>query len=63
VLAYAFNPSPWEAEADGSLNSRLSCSTEPVPGLQGEIRSPKENKRAGGGGEKGKEKGGGGGGG
>jgi major histocompatibility complex class I len=28
VVAHAFNPSTWEAEAGEFLNSRLACSTE-----------------------------------
>lgn len=32
ILAHAFNPSLWEAEAGGSLNARLAWSTDVVPG-------------------------------
>jgi hypothetical protein len=31
-VAHAFNPSTWEAEAGGFLNSRSAWSTEWVPG-------------------------------
>jgi major histocompatibility complex class I len=31
VVAHAFNPSTWEAEAGGFLNSRPAWSTESVP--------------------------------
>jgi hypothetical protein len=32
VVAHAFNPSTWEAEAGGFLSSRPAWSTERVPG-------------------------------
>jgi hypothetical protein len=32
VVTHAFDPSTWEAEAGGSLNSRPAWSTELVPG-------------------------------
>jgi hypothetical protein len=32
VVAHAFNPSTWEAEAGGFLSSRPAWSTEWVPG-------------------------------
>ena len=32
MVAHAFNPSTWEAEADGSLSLRPAWSTEQVPG-------------------------------
>jgi hypothetical protein len=35
VVAHAFNPSTWEAEAGGFLSSRLAWSTEWVPGQPG----------------------------
>jgi hypothetical protein len=35
VVAHAFNPSTWEAEAGGSLSSRPAWSTEWVPGQPG----------------------------
>ena len=35
VVAHAFNPSTWEAEAGGFLNSRPAWSTEWVPGQPG----------------------------
>jgi hypothetical protein len=35
VVAYAFNPSTWEAEAGGFLSSRSAWSTEWVPGQPG----------------------------
>ena len=35
VVAHAFNPSTWEAEAGGSLSSRTAWSTEWVPGQPG----------------------------
>jgi hypothetical protein len=47
VVAHAFNPSTWEAEADGFLSSRPAWSTEWVPGQPGlhrETLSQKQNK-------------------
>jgi hypothetical protein len=35
VVAHAFNPSTWEAEAGGFLSSRPAWSTELVPGQPG----------------------------
>jgi hypothetical protein len=35
VVAHAFNPSTWEAEADGFLSSRPAWSTNRVPGQPG----------------------------
>ena len=35
MVAHAFNPSTWEAEAGGFLNSRPAWSTERVPGQPG----------------------------
>jgi hypothetical protein len=35
VVAHAFNPSTWEAEAGGFLSSRPAWSTEWVPGQPG----------------------------
>jgi hypothetical protein len=35
VVAHAFNPSTWEAEAVGFLSSRPAWSTEQVPGQPG----------------------------
>jgi hypothetical protein len=35
VVVYAFNPNTWEAEAGGSLGSRIAWSTEQVPGQPG----------------------------
>jgi hypothetical protein len=35
VVAHAFNPSTWEAEAGGFLSSRPAWSTERVPGQPG----------------------------
>jgi hypothetical protein len=31
MVIYTFNPNTWEAEAGGSLSSRLAWSTEKVP--------------------------------
>jgi hypothetical protein len=47
VLAHAFNPSTWEAEAGGFLSLRLAWSTEWVPRQPGTDRktiSTKQNK-------------------
>ena len=44
MVAHAFNPSTWEAEAGGFLSSRPACSTEGVsehPGLNRETLSRK----------------------
>jgi hypothetical protein len=38
VVAHAFNPSTWEAEAGGFLSSRPAWSTELVPGQPGIYR-------------------------
>ena len=35
MVAHAFNPSTWEAEAGGFLSSRPAWSTERVPGQPG----------------------------
>jgi hypothetical protein len=35
MVAHAFNPSTWEAEASGFLSSRPAWSTECVPGQPG----------------------------
>jgi hypothetical protein len=35
MVAHAFNPSTWEAEAGGFLSSRKVWSTERVPGQPG----------------------------
>jgi hypothetical protein len=35
VVAHAFNPSTWEAEAGGFLSSKPAWSTERVPGQPG----------------------------
>jgi hypothetical protein len=48
VLAHAFNPSTWEAEAGGFLSSRPAWSTELVPGQPGlhrETLSQKKKKK------------------
>jgi hypothetical protein len=48
VVAHAFNPSTWEAEAGGFLSSRPAWSTEWVPeqpGLYRETLSQKTNKQ------------------
>ena len=50
VVAYAFNPCTWEAEAGGSLSSRPAWSTEWVPGqprLHRETLSQKKKKKFG----------------
>jgi hypothetical protein len=46
-VAHAFNPSTWEAEADGFLSSRPAWSTEWVPGQPGLHRETlsRKNKR------------------
>jgi hypothetical protein len=47
-MAYAFNPSTWEAEAGGFLSSRPAWSTEGVPGQPGlhrETLSLKKKKK------------------
>jgi hypothetical protein len=38
VVAHAFDPSTWEAEAGGFLSSRPVCSTKCVPGQPGLYR-------------------------
>jgi hypothetical protein len=48
VVAHAFNPSTWEAEAGGSLSWRPAWSTEWVPGQPGLHR---ETLTGGGGGD------------
>jgi hypothetical protein len=48
VVAQAFNPSTWEAEAGGFLSSRPALSTERVsgqPGLHRETLSRKTKKK------------------
>jgi hypothetical protein len=48
VVMHTFNPSTWEAEADGFLNSRPAWTTERVPGQPGlhrEILSRKKKKQ------------------
>jgi hypothetical protein len=48
VVAYAFSPSTWEAEAGGFLSSRPAWSTKWVPGQPGlhrETLSQKTNKQ------------------
>jgi hypothetical protein len=48
VVAHAFNPSTWEAEAGGFLSSRPAWSTEWVPGQPGlhrETLSQKTKKK------------------
>jgi hypothetical protein len=50
MVAYAFNPSTWEAEAGGFLSSRPAWSTEWVPGQPGLhretlSRKTKQNKK------------------
>jgi hypothetical protein len=44
VVAHAFNPSTWEAEAGGFLSLRSVWSTEWVPGLYREILSGKNKQ-------------------
>jgi len=44
VVAHAFNPSTWEAEADGFLSSRPAWSTEGVPGQPGLYRETLSQK-------------------
>jgi hypothetical protein len=43
--AHAFNPSTWEAEAGGFLNSRPAWDTEQVPGQPGLYRETLSQKR------------------
>jgi hypothetical protein len=43
VVAHAFNPSTWEAEAGGFLSSRPTWSTQ--PGLHRETLSKKKKKK------------------
>jgi hypothetical protein len=51
VVAHAFDPSTWEAEAGGFLSSRQAWSTERVPGQPGLHREkpclekPKKKKK------------------
>jgi hypothetical protein len=45
VVAYSFNPSTWEAEAGGFLNSRPAWSTEWVPGQPGLHRETLSQKK------------------
>jgi hypothetical protein len=48
VVAHAFNPSTWEAEASGFLSSRPAWSTEWVPGqpeLHGKTLSQKNQTK------------------
>ena len=49
VVAHAFNPSAWHAEAGGFLRSRRACSTKWVPGQPGLNRETvswkKQNKK------------------
>jgi hypothetical protein len=44
VVAHAFNPSTWEAEAGGFLSSRSAWSTELVPGQPGLYRETLSRK-------------------
>jgi hypothetical protein len=44
-VAYAFNPSTWEAEAGRFLNSRPAWSTEWVPGQPGLHRGGKKERK------------------
>jgi hypothetical protein len=54
VVAHAFNPSTWEAEAGGFLSSRPAWSTEWVPGqpglyketLSGKTKKKKKKKKS-----------------
>jgi hypothetical protein len=61
VVAQAFNPSTWEAEAGGFLSSRLAWSTKCVPGQPGLYRealsrkTKTKTKTKGNGGEGGKQ--------
>jgi hypothetical protein len=45
VVAHAFNPSTWEAEAGGFLSSRPAWSTEWVPGQPGLHRETLSRKK------------------
>jgi hypothetical protein len=45
VVAHAFNPSTWEAEAGGFLSSRPAWSTERVPGHPGLHRETLSRKK------------------
>jgi hypothetical protein len=45
MVAHAFNPSTWEAEAGGFLSSRPSWSTKWVPGQPGVQRNPVSKKQ------------------
>jgi hypothetical protein len=44
ISSWVFNPSTWEAEADGSLSSRPAWYTEQIPGQPG-LRSPASRER------------------
>jgi hypothetical protein len=56
VVAHAFNPSTWEAEAGESLSSRPAWSTEGVPGQSGLHRETLSQKNKRGGGERERER-------
>ena len=45
MVAHAFNPSTWEAEAGGFLSSRPAWSTERVPGQPGLHREALSQKK------------------
>jgi hypothetical protein len=45
VVAHAFNPSTWEAEAGGFLSLRPAWSIECVPGQPGLQRNPVSKKQ------------------
>jgi hypothetical protein len=45
VVAHAFNPSTWEAEAGGFLSSRPAWSTKRVPGQPGLHRETLSQKK------------------
>ena len=45
VVAHAFNPSTWEAEADGFLSLRSAWSTEWVQDSQGYTEKPRLEKQ------------------
>jgi hypothetical protein len=44
VVAHAFNPKTWEAEAGEFLSLRAACSTEWVPGQPGLHRETMSRK-------------------